>query len=253
MPVLGGPLAEVIAAGELTVDHDDPRGPSCATSSAAFPLARDTEATAARASCSTRSTTCSPTGARRPERINYRRFFDITDLVSLRQEDPEVFDATHATILDLIADGSITGLRIDHVDGLADPAGYLARLEAATNGIYVVVEKILAADESLPDGWPVAGTTGYEALDAIGSVLVDAGGAGELEALQARVAGIDAPFHQIALAAKREIMQSSFPRRPPGRRADARVAGRGRHRGDRGDHRPARGLPHVRRQRRSLR
>ena len=73
-----------------------------------------------------------------------------------------------------------------------------------------MVEKILAADEELPDDWPVAGTTGYEVLDAIGSVLVDPDGAGELEALLARVAGIEAPFHEIALAAKREVMAASF-------------------------------------------
>ena len=144
------------------------------------------------------------------ERINYRRFFDVADLVALRQEDPDVFEATHRAILQLVDEGSVTGLRIDHVDGLADPAGYLARLRAAAPDLYIVVEKILAADEELPDDWPVAGTTGYEVLDAIGSVLVDPGGAGELEELLARVAGVETPFHEIARAAKREIIAASF-------------------------------------------
>ena len=144
------------------------------------------------------------------ERINYRRFFDVADLVALRQEDPDVFEATHRAILQLVAEGSVTGLRIDHVDGLADPAGYLARLRAEAPDLYIVVEKILAADEELPDDWPVAGTTGYEVLDAIGSVLVDPGGAGELEELLARVAGVETPFHEIARAAKREIIAASF-------------------------------------------
>ncbi len=211
LPVLGKPLADALKDGELTVDTGDPRGPVVRYYDHAFPLAAYTDmldlplpdllALQHYRLADWREAS---------EHVNYRRFFDISDLVSLHQEDPSVFDATHAAILGLIADGSITGLRIDHVDGLADPAGYLERLHEQTGGIYVVVEKILAADEDLPADWPVAGTTGYEVLDAIGSVLVDAEGAGELESLQARVAGIEAPFHEIALAAKREIMASSF-------------------------------------------
>jgi (1->4)-alpha-D-glucan 1-alpha-D-glucosylmutase len=212
LPVLGKPLEEIIEDGELTIDLEDPRGPVLRYFERAFPLASYTEMLELpMAELLALQHYRLADWRDGPELINYRRFFDITDLVSLHQEDAQVFASTHATILSLIADGSITGLRIDHVDGLADPAGYLQRLHVATDGIYVVVEKILAADEDLPEDWPVAGTTGYEVLDAIGSVFVDAEGANELEALQARVAGIDAPFQEIAIAAKREIMASSFP------------------------------------------
>jgi (1->4)-alpha-D-glucan 1-alpha-D-glucosylmutase len=211
LPVLGGPLEQIIEAGELTVDRADPRGPVLRYYDRAFPLASYTDMLELPLPELLELQRYRLADWRDgPALINYRRFFEITDLVCLRQEDPAVFAATHATILGLVADGSITGLRIDHVDGLADPAGYLTALAAETNGIYVVVEKILATDEDLPDDWPVAGTTGYEALDAIGSVFVDAEGANELEALQSRVAGIDRTFQEIAIAAKREIMAASF-------------------------------------------
>jgi malto-oligosyltrehalose synthase len=210
LPVLGGPLADVLAAGELTLDRDDPRGPVVRYYDRAFPVAPGTESLPIAGLVAAQHYELAD-WRDGPERINYRRFFDITDLVSLHQENPAVFDATHRAILALVADGSITGLRVDHVDGLADPAGYLAQLHAAAPGLYVVVEKILAADEDLPESWPVAGTTGYEFLDAIGSVLVDARGASELDALFARVTGVETPFHEIALAAKREVLAASFP------------------------------------------
>ena len=191
LPVLGRPLADVLEDGELTVDLEDPRGPVVRYFEHAFPLASYTEMLdLPLAELLELQHYVLADWREAAARINYRRFFDIADLVSLHQEDAAVFAATHAAILGLIADGSITGLRIDHVDGLADPAGYLERLHDATDGIYVVVEKILAADEDLPEDWPVAGTTGYEVLDAIGSVFVDAEGANELESLQARVAGV---------------------------------------------------------------
>ncbi|MFJ9440855.1 malto-oligosyltrehalose synthase [Kitasatospora sp. NPDC101235] len=109
--------------------------------------------------------------------LNYRRFFTVNELIALRAEDPEVFAATHAVLLGLHADGVLDGFRIDHPDGLADPRGYLRRLAAATGGAYVVVEKILTGDERLPEDWPVAGTTGYDALRRIDGVLTDHAGA----------------------------------------------------------------------------
>ncbi|MEW1720099.1 malto-oligosyltrehalose synthase [Streptomyces sp. NPDC093109] len=113
--------------------------------------------------------------------LNYRRFFTISELIGVRVEDPEVFDATHAKILELVRDGVVEGLRVDHPDGLADPEGYLRRLNEATGGCWTVVEKILAADEVLPAGWPVAGTTGYDALRHIDGVFTDPAGAAALE------------------------------------------------------------------------
>ncbi|MGW1545626.1 malto-oligosyltrehalose synthase [Streptomyces sp. NPDC002346] len=111
---------------------------------------------------------------------NYRRFFTISDLIGVRVEDPEVFAATHGKILELVRDGVVDGLRIDHPDGLADPTGYLERLDEATGGRWTVVEKILTGTEPLPAGWAVAGTTGYDALHRIDGLFTDPTGATEL-------------------------------------------------------------------------
>lgn len=112
--------------------------------------------------------------------LNYRRFFSISELIGLRVEDPEVFAATHAKILELLDDGVVEGLRIDHPDGLADPDTYLRHLHEATGGRWTVVEKILADGEPLPAAWPVAGTTGYDALRHVDGLFADPAGAGEL-------------------------------------------------------------------------
>ncbi|MFJ4501732.1 malto-oligosyltrehalose synthase [Streptomyces sp. NPDC088864] len=112
--------------------------------------------------------------------LNYRRFFTIADLIGVRVEDPEVFAATHGKILELVRDGVVDGLRIDHPDGLADPAGYLERLSEASGGVWTVVEKILTGSERLPAGWAVAGTTGYDALYRIDGLFTDPQGAAEL-------------------------------------------------------------------------
>lgn len=112
--------------------------------------------------------------------LNYRRFFSISELIGVRVEEPEVFDATHAKILQLLEEGVVDGLRVDHPDGLADPDAYLRRLHEATGGRWTVVEKILADGEALPAAWPVAGTTGYDALRHIDGLFTDPAGAGEL-------------------------------------------------------------------------
>ncbi|MEU9366564.1 malto-oligosyltrehalose synthase [Streptomyces avermitilis] len=112
--------------------------------------------------------------------LNYRRFFSISELIGVRVEDPEVFTATHATVLRLLDEGVVDGLRIDHPDGLADPDAYLRRLHAATGGRWTVVEKILTDGEHLPAAWPVAGTTGYDALRHVDGLFTDPAGAGEL-------------------------------------------------------------------------
>ncbi|HXP53339.1 MAG TPA: malto-oligosyltrehalose synthase, partial [Streptosporangiaceae bacterium] len=110
--------------------------------------------------------------------LNYRRFFDITTLAAVRVEDPEVFRATHALILRWVADGLVSGLRVDHPDGLADPGAYLRRLAGDAPSAWLVVEKILGADETLPppDRWPVAGTTGYDVLRLVCGLFVDPDG-----------------------------------------------------------------------------
>ncbi|WP_374224031.1 malto-oligosyltrehalose synthase [Nocardiopsis sp. MG754419] len=104
--------------------------------------------------------------------LTYRRFFDVDHLAAVRVEEPGVFDATHAEILRWGSEGLADGLRVDHVDGLSDPGGYLRRLAERFDG-WIVVEKILAPGETLPASWPVAGTTGYDALREICGVFVD--------------------------------------------------------------------------------
>ncbi|MFK0260341.1 malto-oligosyltrehalose synthase [Streptomyces angustmyceticus] len=112
--------------------------------------------------------------------LNYRRFFTISELIAIRAEEPAVFEATHGTLLRLVREGVIDGLRIDHPDGLADPAGYLERLREGTGGHWTVVEKILTGDERLPASWACAGTTGYDALRRIDGLFVCPQGAGRL-------------------------------------------------------------------------
>jgi len=141
------------------------------------------------------------------EELNYRRFFDVDTLAAVRVEDPEVFDATHELLLSLVDAGLLDGLRIDHPDGLADPRGYLRRLEAATGGAWVVVEKILEGDEELPPDWPCAGTTGYDALLRVGGLFVDPAGAAPLSALLTELTGDPPDFHAVVEAAKREVVE----------------------------------------------
>ncbi|MGD6742537.1 malto-oligosyltrehalose synthase [Streptomyces sp. BH106] len=124
--------------------------------------------------------------------LNYRRFFTISDLIAVRVEEPEVFAATHAKILQLLREGVVDGLRIDHPDGLADPGGYLQRLGEATGGRWTVVEKILQDGERLPAAWPVAGTTGYDALRHIDGLFTDPAGSDQLLGLFRRFTGAPA-------------------------------------------------------------
>jgi len=144
------------------------------------------------------------------EELSYRRFFDIETLAGLRVEDETTFADTHRLILDLVAGGSVDGLRVDHVDGLADPEGYLARLRDGTGGAYVVVEKILEADEQLPATWPVAGTTGYEFLNHAGGLFVDAGNEGAMRACYARFTGLQQDYADVVHAAKLQIMREEL-------------------------------------------
>jgi (1->4)-alpha-D-glucan 1-alpha-D-glucosylmutase len=113
--------------------------------------------------------------------INYRRFFDINDLAGLRMENAAVFDSTHRFILELVREGKVDGLRIDHPDGLYSPAQYFQRLQngerpngnLAAKPAYVVIEKILTGDERLPEDWPVHGTTGYDFANLVNGLFVD--------------------------------------------------------------------------------
>ena len=141
------------------------------------------------------------------EAINYRRFFAISDLAGLRVEDPAVFDATHALILALVDEGLVDGLRVDHIDGLRDPAAYLRRLrDRAPRLGYLLVEKILAPDEALPEGWGVDGTTGYEFVNLLTGLLTDPEGQQLLAGTYARFTGRHASAAEIVREAKLEVM-----------------------------------------------
>jgi (1->4)-alpha-D-glucan 1-alpha-D-glucosylmutase len=151
--------------------------------------------------------------------LNYRRFFEINDLVGVRVEDPLVFAATHARVLGWIADGTVSGLRIDHVDGLLDPAAYLDALAAAVAGARppgaaapaVVIEKILGADEGLRCDWPVAGTTGYEFLNALEAVFVNPAGLRTISAwYRATILRRNVDYRQLLRAAKRRVLETSL-------------------------------------------
>jgi (1->4)-alpha-D-glucan 1-alpha-D-glucosylmutase len=130
---------------------------------------------------------------RRADRdLNYRRFFAVNTLAAIRVEVPWVFDESHVEILRWVRDELADGLRVDHPDGLRDPGAYLDRLAAATDGAFVLVEKILEGDERMPRSWSTAGTTGYDALAAVDRVLVDPAGEAPLTDLDTRLRGGEA-------------------------------------------------------------
>jgi len=119
--------------------------------------------------------------------LNYRRFFAVNSLAGIRVEVPWVFDESHREIVRWVRDGLVQGIRVDHPDGLADPGGYLDRLRDATDGTYVLVEKILEGDETLPASWSTRGTTGYDALADVDRIFVDPAGRPALDALEKRL------------------------------------------------------------------
>ena len=145
------------------------------------------------------------------EELNYRRFFDVGTLVAVRVERPDVFDATHGLLLELMDGGLIDGLRIDHPDGLADPRGYFRRLHQATGGRWSVAEKILEPHETLPADWPTAGTTGYDASWRIRQLLIDPAGSGPLSGLMHVLASDTVGLlPEMIAGAKREILTTSL-------------------------------------------
>jgi (1->4)-alpha-D-glucan 1-alpha-D-glucosylmutase len=162
------------------------------------------------------------------DEINYRRFFDINELAALRMEGIEVFRETHRLILDLVATGRLDGLRIDHPDGLYDPYEYFCRLQTFAAGeseaessrcrrereeggsapLYVVVEKILAGFESLPDNWPISGTTGYEFSNLLNGLFVNAAAEKEMTAIYHRFIGGKREYDQLLYDSKKLIIRS---------------------------------------------
>jgi (1->4)-alpha-D-glucan 1-alpha-D-glucosylmutase len=212
LPWLPDHFETVLAAGPVAVG-DDPDGPVLVLGALRVPLA-DTPALApARANpAPDRIRALHDTQPWRlvhwrteQDALTHRRFFNVTGLVGVRVEDDQIFEDCHSLIFDLVDGGLVQGLRIDHVDGLADPAGYLARLHARLPGTPVWVEKILSDGEELPD-WPVKGTTGYEVSRLFGRLVLDPAGRREIGRAYREATGRDAPVAQVFARAKRQIL-----------------------------------------------
>ena len=177
LPVLGSPLSEVLANGELTVT-EGPDGGLLHYYDHAFPLRSGTSSLPLAELVDAQHYRLAWWKTASTE-LNYRRFFDVDSLVAIRVEEPAVWDTTHRVLLDCFRSGAVDGFRIDHPDGLYDPRDYLQRLADATSsaenpaGTWVVAEKILAEGEPLPADWPCAGTTGYDALNLVQGLFVD--------------------------------------------------------------------------------
>lgn len=139
--------------------------------------------------------------------LNYRRFFNIVTLASIRVELPKVFEDTHRLALDWHQRGWVDGFRVDHIDGLRDPDEYLARLRAAAPNAWIVVEKILQSDERLPESWPVAGTTGYEFIARAGGLLIDPAGEKPLTEFYSSFAGEPTNFAAMMLNKNRLVLR----------------------------------------------
>jgi len=140
------------------------------------------------------------------EEINYRRFFNINELISLRIEDEDVFNHTHSLILKLVDQGKISGLRVDHIDGLYDPTDYLKKLREKAGEIYMVIEKILDLEEELPSFWPVQGTTGYDFLNYVNSIFCERKNQRKFDKIYSAFTGLKISYEDLVCEKKRLII-----------------------------------------------
>jgi (1->4)-alpha-D-glucan 1-alpha-D-glucosylmutase len=140
------------------------------------------------------------------EEINYRRFFNINELLSLRIEDEDVFNHTHSLIFRLVQEGKITGLRIDHIDGLYDPTNYLRRIRERAGELYIVVEKILDLEEEPPSEWPVQGTTGYDFLNHVNGLFCKKEHEREFNRIYGSFSALNTPYEELISDKKRLIL-----------------------------------------------
>ena len=175
LPILGAPLDDAIASGQVALT---PEADGIQVYDQVFPLSSRSlgkfgDIRAARLSDVLDAQHYALTYWKETnEVINYRRFFTVNGLICLRAERPETFEATHALILDWLKAGDIDGVRIDHIDGLLDPTGYLKRLrEAAGEEAYIIVEKILEHGETIPEEWPIQGSSGYDFMAYVNQML----------------------------------------------------------------------------------
>ena len=238
-PFLGRPYGEALAEGELKLAEQGPTGLVLDYFDNWFPI-RPEDVAAVRADLSAYDS-ATPQGQARihdllerqhfrlshwklaADEINWRRFFDVTGLGGVRVEVPEVFEESHAVILRLYAEGLIDGLRIDHVDGLAQPGAYCRKLrrcmetaarqrpaDAPRVEPYIIVEKILAPGEPMPADWRVDGTSGYDFMDQVGAVLHDQAGEAPLSLLWQEVSGSNRDFPAEERIARRQILRDNL-------------------------------------------
>jgi malto-oligosyltrehalose synthase len=233
LPILGTPYGEALDAGALKLEAADDGGfviryfdrtlpimPECFTEIANAPGAFDRDRLHALLE---RQHYRLAWWRAASDEINWRRFFDITDLAGIRVEEPAVFDAVHATLLRLYAEGLIDGVRLDHIDGLADPGAYCRKLRGRLDRLaaarpasalggpaYLIVEKILGRNEHLPTGWQTDGTVGYDFMNQVSGLLHDPAGEAPLTTLWAEIGGCTGIFEVEETAARREILGRSF-------------------------------------------
>jgi (1->4)-alpha-D-glucan 1-alpha-D-glucosylmutase len=229
-PFLGAPYGEVLQSGDLKLVRDEATGKiAVGYYHHRFPIRpEDQEAVAAHLERYTNPDALHALLEQQNFRlawwrtagdeINWRRFFDITELAGLRIERPEVFEAVHQVTFDLYRRGLIDGVRVDHVDGLADPAAYCRALRARLDALaperraYVVIEKILGAGEALPTDWGVDGTTGYDFMNQVSALQHDPAGEPALTEFWARLSGRPGDFEAEELTAREEMLRTAFDR-----------------------------------------
>jgi len=217
-PFLGSPYAELLRSGDLEVKRVDGRLAVVAYGEHVFPLRVEDQGLAeGKLSAGEMHELCERQHWRLAswrsanDAINWRRFFDITELAGIRIEQDAVFDAIHALPLRLYREGLIAGVRVDHVDGLADPAAYCRKLRKTFgDDAYIVIEKILGAGETLATDWGIDGTSGYDFLNEVSALLHDPAGAAPLAALWQELSGRAADFAEEEHPARRAMVARGF-------------------------------------------
>ncbi|WP_036484905.1 malto-oligosyltrehalose synthase [Myxosarcina sp. GI1] len=144
------------------------------------------------------------------EEINYRRFFTVNELISVKVEEQKVFKKTHELISKLVAENKITGVRIDHIDGLYNPSEYLTRLREELEDVYITVEKILELSEDLPQHWQIQGTSGYEFLNYVNGILCCQENEGEFSQIYTRFTGLNAKYDDLVYDKKALILEKNL-------------------------------------------
>jgi (1->4)-alpha-D-glucan 1-alpha-D-glucosylmutase len=220
LPILGKPFEEALADDEIRLVRDTQSGEwSLAYYETQLPLDPQSvaeigggaEDKAVIARIHAAQHWCLTCWKEAPRHLSYRRFFEVTGLVGLRVEDEAVFADSHRLALDLVQSGKVDGLRLDHIDGLADPAAYLTRLREKTGSeTYIVVEKIFGHGETLPKSWPVDGTTGYEFITALSNLYIAGNGIEELAEAYAGLSPETSNFSDGLRAAKMLMAERNF-------------------------------------------